>query len=84
MLPLGPLQKSYDFLRKDPTWYLRKELVQGCGTVQLHVVVARLCTVLIILQARSKGLSMNQLGRKLEDKNLAYITRMTEAYFFQG
>lgn len=30
MLPLGPLQKSYDFLRKDPTWYLRKELVQGC------------------------------------------------------
>lgn len=26
MLPLGPLQKSYDSLREDSTWYLCKEL----------------------------------------------------------
>ncbi|KGO65131.1 hypothetical protein PITC_013900 [Penicillium italicum] len=31
MIPLGPLQRSYDFLRQDPAWYLRRELIQDCA-----------------------------------------------------
>jgi hypothetical protein len=31
MFPLGPLQKSYDSLRQDPNWYLRKELARDCA-----------------------------------------------------
>lgn len=29
-LPRGTLKNSYDKLREDPTWYLRKELVKDC------------------------------------------------------
>jgi hypothetical protein len=30
-LPRGTLKKSYDKVREDPTWYLRKELVKDCA-----------------------------------------------------
>jgi len=30
-LPRGTLKESYDKLREDPTWYLRKELVKDCA-----------------------------------------------------
>ncbi|KAJ5498561.1 hypothetical protein N7453_007612 [Penicillium expansum] len=30
MLPPGPLKQDYDATRQDPTWYLRKQLVEDC------------------------------------------------------
>lgn len=30
MLPIGPIKQSYDTLRENTTWYLRKELVDDC------------------------------------------------------
>lgn len=30
MLPIGPIKTSYDALRENTTWYLRKELVEDC------------------------------------------------------
>lgn len=30
MFPMGPIKKSYDTLRQETTWYLRKELVEDC------------------------------------------------------
>lgn len=29
-LPQRPLKKIYDRIRQDPTWYLQKQLIQGC------------------------------------------------------
>jgi hypothetical protein len=30
MIPTGPIKRSYDTLRQNPTWYLREELVEDC------------------------------------------------------
>jgi hypothetical protein len=30
MIPPGPLKRDYDAMRQDPTWYLRKELIEDC------------------------------------------------------
>jgi hypothetical protein len=30
MIPPGPLKREYDAMRQDPTWYLRKELIEDC------------------------------------------------------
>ncbi|OQE19758.1 hypothetical protein PENFLA_c018G09946 [Penicillium flavigenum] len=32
MIPPGPLKRDYDAMRQDPTWYLRKELIEDCAS----------------------------------------------------
>ncbi|KAJ5961246.1 uncharacterized protein N7479_008396 [Penicillium vulpinum] len=97
MLPVGRIKQSYDSLRQNPTWYLRKELVEDCvkrGAAVVKAVDAVKLAMKKLKETRywtiERGFEYTTNEReclvddfkpKLYDNNPACVIQMAEAFF---